>query len=656
MKQLLVILLLVSCGDDADPGVRALFSPDAEWNSPENFYAFPIPHDARLVDGRPQLTGMPRHDNTALIEPLVELASDADHWPIVPVTYVAFEAPVATAQQADGAQPLSRAYYVDVDPASPERGRQFQVVAHTLEQDVWTPANMVGFTTPPGQLLTPSTTYAFVLRREWGDSEGQPLGVPEDFRELTRGRGALQEMYAPLWATLELVGEDTADVAVATIFTTGDAVGAVAERSETIAAMHDAELVSLVVDPDDGLEHERFCELHGIARLPQFQGGVPPFNADGRIVVVDGIPQVQRNDEVPFAIAIPREPMPDDGYPLVFYAHGTDGLSTQVIDRGPRMELGGPREVGRGPAHVLAGRGLASASMALLLGPQRVDDAPDRAYLNLSNLGAYADTFAQAIFDQRLFIDLMEALVVDAALLEACTGADVPASGARFDLSPGMMMGQSAGAHMSVMTAAVDARIEAIVPTGMGGYWSELLATGSEVGGPPELFQLALGTRATLTPLHPGLNLLQLAWEPAEPLAFAQRVSERPLEGHAPRHVYAVSAQADGFHPEPLYDAMVVAYGLELTGDVLWTEMVDALSLAGLTEQPALPVSDNRDVQGVSRTMVTQQWMGDGRDDPHGVFQQRPEIQRQYACFFRTLVDRGTPTLSTVQPESTPCD
>ena len=39
--------------------------------------------------------------------------------------------------------------------------------------------------------------------------------------------------------------------------------------------------------------------------------------------------------------------------------------------------------------------------------------------------------------------------------------------------------------------AAIDERVRALAPTGTGGFWSELLAGGSRVGGPPELFAFA---------------------------------------------------------------------------------------------------------------------------------------------------------------------
>ncbi|MEM9068580.1 MAG: hypothetical protein AAGE52_08745 [Myxococcota bacterium] len=651
-----LLFVLIACSGGGDVGTMALFDLEADLQQTDTFYAIPFPSDLRLdAEGHPMLAGLPRHDNESLIEPLVQLASEAEGWPILPVADFAFDAPIAPAHQDDGVQ--TAAFFLDIDEASPERGRRFESIAHVLERDAWTSETTLAITTPPGQLLTPETTYAAVVLRSWNDAEGAPLGTPTAFRNLEDESGPVAELYRPLWGALAMAGVNAEDVAIATVFTTGDAIAGVAARSEQVIADHDAELLSLSVDETDGLDHERFCELHGTLRLPQFQTGDPPFDEGGRFEFdADGSLRVQRMEEVPFAIAIPRIPMPDDGYPVVLYAHGTNGVATQVIDRGPRSEPGGPREVGKGPAHVLAAQGFASASIALLLGNDRLVEPRTRAYLNLGNLAAYADTFEQGIFDARLFLDFLEALVIEPALLEGCDGATVPAAGARLDVDPGMMMGQSAGAHMAVMAGAVDPRIRAIAPTGVGGYWSELLATGSEVGGPPELFQLALGTRAELTPLHPGLNLLEAAWERAEPLAFAQRIAERTLEGHAPRHVYVVSSEADGFHPEPLYDAMAVAYGLELTGDELWPEMRAALELAGLNDRPALPVSGNRDVAGATLTLVTQQWAGDGIDDSHGVFGQRTEIKHQYGCFFRSFLDNGIPTVSRPAAEGAPCD
>lgn len=324
------------------------------------------------------------------------------------------------------------------------------------------------------------------------------------------------------------------------------------------------------------------------------------------------------------------------------------------MDRGPITEPGGERAVGLGPAHVLAGRGIAAVGMAHLLVPERLGFTVPRPYLNLANLAnlaAYPGTWQQGQADVMLLLDAIERLDIPAAALDGCPGA----SPGPLDTGRLMLMGQSAGAHLSTEIAALDPRPIALMPTGSGGFWSELLAGGSEVGGPPELFALLLGTDVALTTLHPGLALLQMAWEPAEPMVFAPRVSARPLDGHAPAELYVPASQADGYFPEPIYDALAVAYGVERAGPALWTSMDEGLALAGLGTDVPYPVAGNRVTDGAPWTGAVVQWAGDGLADSHGVFTQLPPLMQQYACFLRSVAD-GAPVLATPGPtEDAPC-
>jgi hypothetical protein len=422
-----------------------------------------------------------------------------------------------------------------------------------------------------------------------------------------------------------------------------------------VAASFEPELVSLALDPDDGADHERFCELKAVIRLPQLQRGEPPFDTGGDFVFdEDGAPIVQRMDEVPVSLAIPKTPMPTDGYPLFMYVHGTDGTSTQVIDRGPITTEGGTPTKGLGPAHVVAEHGIAAAGPGVLLGPERVDDAPERAYLRLTNLAAFPYTFMQAAIDLHLTFDWLADLSVAPEVLADCTGPTSPDGTFRFDTTRLMVLGQSSGSHLAAMLGALDPRVRAIAPTGVGGYWSQLLSTGSNVAGSPELFGLLIDTEVTLTPLHPANGLLELAWEAGEPLVYAQRVARLPLPDHQARHVYMPAAQGDSYHPEPLYDAMAVAYGVELAGPELWPEMGAALRHAGMSPAGAFPIHGNRTApNGDPITGVVTQWAGDGIADSHMIFQQLPEVKHQYGCFFATLIADGVPTVPA--PQSATC-
>ncbi len=625
---------------DDIPGVAAVFDPAADLGDPAAFYDLPWPLDGRVTAaGTLDVAALPRPADHAPAEQLVGLLAEARGFSQVPVVVFRFEEAVARDGDADAA------WFVDVDPASEGYGRRVPASAASPPADPYTPPHALVMQPAHGLVLDPGTRWAAVVTRAWGDADGAPLGVPASLRAALHGagpRGALFGGVAPA------LGIPVEEVAAATVFTTGDVVADMAALTEAVRAAH-APAIADIGLTEDGDQHARFCELAATVRLPQFQAGTPPFDTLGTFTWDRAtLPPVQREEDVPVALTLPLAQMPAGGWPLVVYAHGSGGAFDQVVDRGPVLEPGGERTPGLGPAHVLAGRGIAAVGMGALLGESRAGGDTGRGYLNLRNLAAYRDTWRQAIIETRLLIDALENLEIPAGAVAACPGLTLPDGAAAhvLDVDRAMMLGQSAGAHLSMEVGAIDPRIHAVVPAGGGGYWTLVMTTDPREGVPPEVTGFALGTDVVPDALHPGLALLQAAWEPAEPLVYAPRLGDDPLPGQAPRDVYLPVGQDDGYFPEPVFDAMVAALRVERTGAALWPEMDDALARAGIADHPDLPVAANRRARdGTPWTGVTQQWAPDGVVDSHHIFAQYEGIKHQYGCFFRSRYDRGRATL-----------
>src|SRR6185436_12522481 len=123
---------------------------------------------------------------------------------------------------------------------------------------------------------------------------------------------------------------------------------------------------------------------------------------------------------VPLTITIPDGEMPADGWPLYQFFHGSGGLSTGVVDLGYSPTAADEPIAGEGPAFVVARYGIATASSALPLNPERYHNASDYEYLNLRNLGAFPYTFQQGVIEQRLLLDALLALRIPAATVAGC--------------------------------------------------------------------------------------------------------------------------------------------------------------------------------------------------------------------------------------------
>jgi hypothetical protein len=652
-------------------GTRAAFDLARDLHAPDAFFAQPWPSDLRTdALGRPDVTGLPNPRDLDLIEDLREVASDGyTGFPTTSVAWFHFDAPLAPRSPSERIAPSPDAdlLLVDVDPASPDRGRLFPLVAATLPPDLYVPENLLALAPYPGVVIPAGRRYAYLVRRPLGDAAGAPLGVSPAVWALLHGaapdgpRAAdALALFAPLRDTLAALAIPADSIAAATVFTTADVALDLSTLGDRVLAAYAPTISAPAPDPDDGLDHPRFCELQATITLPQFQQGTPPFDGGGgRFAPLgpDGLPPLMRQETIPLTITIPRARMPPAGYPICLYHHGSGGLSSQVVDRGPVTEPGGTPQKGLGPAHVLAAHAIAAAGYALPINPERVPGASSLDYLNLGNLSAYTDTVRQGSLEGRLVLDALLRLRIPAATLAACAGASLPpdVDAATFDPGAVLAMGQSQGGFYATMFAALEPRVRAVVPTGTGGFWSQFILTTEQFPG-AALISGLLGTAPDLSALHPAMHLLQMAWEPAETMPYMQRIARRPLPGHPVRHVYQPVGRDDHFYPVALFDALALAFEHQQAGDLVWPSMQQALGALGLDGLIAYPVSRNRpSLAGGTYTGVVVQYEGDGLADPHAIFAQLDAVKYQYGCFFESLLATGVATVPKPAPLGTPC-
>lgn len=680
----LAMAVLSGCGGDdgdaggVDPspvaGTSARLDLDADLAVAESFYDIPYPSDLRLdAGGRASHVGFPAPPGHTLLASVRALADERRVWPTTPFAFFRFDAPLGERRADDwiAASADGPVLLLGIEAGSADYARLHPTVASTPAADSYVPEHLLSVAVPPGVVLEPDSTYAFVVLRTLRDGAGELLGVPESFARLRAGRvpsGALgtraAEIYAPLWPALRDAGVDVADVAAATVFSTGDEVADLEALSDAVRAAHPVAIENVRVDADDGAEHERFCELHAEVRMPIFQRGVPNYSTEGRFQYdAGGMPIVQREELVPIAITLPRTPMPASGFPLVLYFHGTSGTFDQVVDRGAIVAPGGEPTKGEGPAHVLAARGLAAVGAALPLNADRYRGPlglSARSYLNLSNLAAYPDTFRQMSIEQRLLVDALSRLEIPPEVAASC-GLDPPAPpadsyGVRTDRI--FALGQSLGGQIANMVGALDPRVAGVVPTGSGGHWSLTILTAEFAPGVDArpLVALILGVPALRDHLHPALQLIQSTFEAAEPLVYAARLARNPLPGHPARSIYQPIGIDDPGFPNPIYAAMALASGTQQAGDELHDSLPRALALAGLDGALEYPVSGNRrSADGAPYTAVVVQYDGDGIVSSHSIFAQLDAVKYQYGCFLRSLADGGPGTVAAPMSLSAAC-
>jgi hypothetical protein len=397
MRWLFLVCVLAGCSGDDGPELAPYFELDGSIDDPAAFWDMPFPSDLRLADtGAPDLTGFPNPRKVPILNALLSVANDRRGWPVMPIVYVRFRAPVPE-QTIDTVIPPGdeRVVLVDIDPTSPERGTSYPLVAASLPADPYVPSDLIAFAPRPGIVLRGDTRYALIVRSAFAPGF-QP--APQYVRVMqgkapgsARGTAAIA-LYADLGAELDTLAIPRDDVLVATIFTTGDEVVRSRKRSDAVLAAHHPTIDNLALF--GGTTHDGFCELRGTVTMPQFQKGAQPYDIDGRFVLdANDLPQKQSEMTIPLRITLPKAAMPATGWPLYQFFHGSGGLSSGIVDLGYSPTPDDMPEPGKGPGWVVARQGIAAASAAMPVNPERLPGATDYAYLNINNLSAFPYTF-----------------------------------------------------------------------------------------------------------------------------------------------------------------------------------------------------------------------------------------------------------------------
>ncbi len=679
-RALAALCLVAGCGDDdtsptppsAIEGTATIFEVDADWSESASFYDFPFPSDLRLTAaGTADVAALPYGDDAPIFPTVFPALERRPGFAVQPAAWFRFDGAMPRLDEeaaipADAAAPV---LLIDVDPESPRRGALHPVSARVHEADGFNPENLLAVGAYPGVMLYPGRRYAFVVMRSLNDAAGEPLGVPASMVALAAGatpvgaRGeAVAALYAPLWETLDSLDVDRAAVAAATVFTPGDVVRQNLDESEALLAKYDVTIEDVALDPDDGVDHARFCELHGAVVLPQFQKGARPYNAPGEGVMEvdeDGVPVEVRQETVPIALTIPKGPMPVGGYPLVFYIHGSGGLSTQVVDRGRIPAPGADETKGEGPAHVVAEHGFATFGAAMPFNPQRDPAVGAFDYANQVNFSAFPFNFRQGVYEQRLLIEALTSWSIAPSALAGCDGPSLPngETAYRFNMDAIMLMGQSMGGQYTNLLAAIEPRGVALTPTGSGSFSARFLMVSPFFGGVKQIVaQILAVPQDNISHLHPGVQAVHTAWEAGDAMPSLPRQSLYPFEGHPVRSVYTPVSEGDQFFPTTIFNAMALAWRTQQAGDVVWPSMQTDMALVGTDGIAEYPVANNRvSESGEAYTAVVVQYPGDGIADPHTIFSQLDEVKYQYGCFLSTLRDTKTATVPAPAAFGTAC-
>jgi hypothetical protein len=647
----LFLVLIVGAGTARAKDVKAEFEASAT----AEFWKMPFPNDMRRnADGTVNLQGFPPTLMFWLLQSYPAVAEKAG-WSVSPSIYFRFSGPINVKNlpktAKDSLSAGSKIMLVDIDPKSPDQGKKFPLIWRYYDKEIsWAAGHkdILAMMPVAGFVLRENTTYAAIVLKSLGGNDGA-LGAGKNFEAVMAGKNLegefgskAQAAYAPLlkWLDGKSCPVKKDEIAVATVFTTAHASD---EMMRMWNAVQKMPMVKLIEPITLAHEYPDFYVLKSVWRAPQFQRGFPPYSFVGGGINwdKDNMPVLTRYENVPITIAIPKMKMPEKGFPLLMYIHGTAGDSYQVIDRGHTATHKGKPNKGEGPAMIAARRGIASMGSAVPQSRERHGDSNMILFYSVFNGKGLKNNVMQGAAEQMMLVRLFKEMKIAPAL---CPKTEVGGKQIFFNTELFFGMGQSLGSLILCPFAGVEPVFKAIIPSGEGAEWKLLVARGNILD-IASLNQSGKGMFEAIgmDKFHPGMAVFQMAMTPVDPATFAPHIIREPLQG-APKDVWMSMGLFDHFFRPESQDGLMAGIGLDFAGPVVDDRVLEYLELSG-HKRLEYPISGNLTAQGKKVTGVAEQFKMDGILDGHHINFQLDEPKYQYGCFLQSYVRDGKATV-----------
>ncbi len=490
---------------------------------------------------------------------------------------------------------------VDVDPASPERGR---VVP--MDWRYFPERGVLAGAPASGEVLREATRYAAFVTTELRAADGSAvrragalasgLAQHERWRTTAEALAELdsggriaglavfttQRATAPLVAAREAFAGAPAPALAfdpALVFGTKQRLDAVFGLAERAADGPRAGLERWGSDNPTGLAHDHVGVLAtGTMTALRFRRDDTGTDLpdDETFDLSAGAPRLVAIEPIPVTFLLPAAPPPPDGYPVVIYGHGLGASRDQLLSFAEPLTsqgfaLAGIDMEGHGSRYrdVDTGANAAAGRPAFSGDPMLRDGFGDITGLGTTfdffegflNVAAVRDSIRQSALDLSRLVQLLRQPGLDLSAL---------GPGAKLDARRIAYLGESFGTVVGTVFAAIEPDVALyVLDVPGGGILDLILPTSAEIGSLAlPIISTIYNPAAPLDRFSPVIGLMQAVIDGADPLTYAPHVLRdrfviggQPL---GPRSVVALEVVGDQVLSNRGTDALAQALGLDV--------------------------------------------------------------------------------------------
>ncbi|MFO0757264.1 MAG: hypothetical protein U0359_12285 [Byssovorax sp.] len=577
--------LTLGCSDavSGSEDVESLYVVPASLDalSEAHFFDHPWPSDLRMEDGSPRCTGYYNPRQIPIIAEYIESTKGlVDGFSPAAAGYVRFTGPIdpgsLPATPTDALSAQASVQLLDIDPASPEHGQHKLISLRWQEAEgVYYQPNTLAYLPTIGFPLRAHTRYALVVTDAIRAKDGKAVHPSEDLSAVL-GTGAESDRtrswkaaVAPALTELEKAGLTKEHIVHLAVFTTAD------PTKELFAAADDVRNNILAPDARDNDWHLKYkgptyTEYTGsYGPSPNYQAGDLPFEHygdGGELNFPDGKPQAVDTFDLRFSLMVPNPqkcPMPENGYPIVLYAHGTGGYYRSYVKDGTGLALAKQCLATMGVDQIFHGTRPGAP-------PDADESKIELLFFNFQNPVAARSNGRQSALDEVQRARLFTETKMRVPAKVSSTGADI-----LFDPTKVMFFGHSQGGLNGPLYLAASDSARGGVLSGSGAFLTIALLDKTKPS--PSVSSLVktifLGLNSEeegeVDTFHPALSLAQTIIDVVDPVHYARHIIEEPRAGFAPKSIYMTEGiNADGtgdsYAPPHGIEAHALAMGLPL--------------------------------------------------------------------------------------------